>query len=257
MNNVQKSLANRIALVTGASRGIGYATAIALARLGAHVWAVARNVADLEKLQAAITAEGGKATIRPLDLTDPVAIARLAEEIAARHGKLDILFGNAGTPGPNMLVEQFEPRVWDEVLATNLTANWLLIKHFDPLLKKSDAGRAVFMSSSAVRQARSVRGVYAAAKAGLESIVRAYAAGAADTPLRVNLFNPGPIRTQMRATVAPNEDPMTLDTPEQCAERVVELFLPSFTDTGKLYDYPRRGYMEFSPPSVPSPDRKK
>ena len=254
---MQHPLANRIALVTGASRGIGFATAVALAKHGAHVVATARSKDGLADLDKAIGAAGGAVTIALLDMTDTPGIARLAAMLAERFGRLDVLVGNAAIPGPSIKVETFTPSQFDEVIAINLTANFHLIRLMDPLLKKSDAGRAVFMSSSAVRQARAVRGIYGAAKAGLESLVRAYAEGNFDTPLRVNLFNPGPIRTAMRATVAPHEDPLTLDTPEQCAEKLVELCLPGFTETGKLYDYAARGYIDFVKPSVPAWDSRK
>ncbi len=245
-------LSGRIALVTGASRGIGAALSVALAERGAHVVAVARSMDGLRQVRETIGAAGGTATIVPLDLADPDAIARLATTIEGRHGKLDILVGNAGIPGPNVAVEHAKPADWAEVLAINLTANWHLIRCMHPLLKRSDAGRAVFMSSSAVRQARADRGIYAVSKAGLESLVRAYAATNLGTSLCINLFNPGPVRTQMRRTVAPHEDPMSLDTPQHCAEKLVELCLPGFKDTGKLYDYPMRGYIEFAKPSVPA-----
>ena len=245
---VPQSLTNRIALVTGASRGIGAALCGALAERGAHVLAVARSADGLHNLAQT---NAGRITPVPLDLADPAAIAGIASTIEAQYGRLDILVGNAGIPGPNIPVEHARPEDWEQVMAINLTANWHLIRHLHPLLLRSDAGRAVFMSSSAVRQARAVRGLYAVAKAGLESLVRAYAAANLDTNLRINLFNPGPIRTAMRATVAPEEDPTSLDTPENCAQALVKLCLPDFPDTGILYDYPLRGYMPFTPPSVP------
>lgn len=250
-------LTNRIALVTGASRGIGYATAVALAKRGAHVVATARSAQGLAELDRAIRDAGGSVTTMPLDMTDTPGIARLAATLLERFGRLDILVGNAAIPGPSVKVETVTPQDFDEVIAINLTANWHLIRLMHPLLMKSDAGRAVFMSSSAVRQARAVRGIYATAKAGLESLVRAYAEGHHDTPLRVNLFNPGPIRTAMRAAVAPHEDPMKLDTPEQCAEKLAELCLPTYTETGKLYDYAARGYIDFVKPSVVAWDARK
>jgi NAD(P)-dependent dehydrogenase (short-subunit alcohol dehydrogenase family) len=254
---MQNSLAKRVALVTGASRGIGYATAMALAKRGAHVVATARSKDGLADLEKAIKADGGSVTVVALDMTEADGIARLAAMLKERFGKLDILVGNAAMPGPSLKVETVEPEAWDETVATNLTANFHLIRLMHPLLEKSDAGRLVFMSSSAVRQARAVRGIYAATKAGLESLVRAYAEGHHDTPLRANLFNPGPIRTAMRAAVAPHEDPMALDTPEQCAEKLVELCLPGYQETGKLYDYAARGYIDFVKPSVVAWDARK
>lgn len=240
-----------MALVTGASRGIGAALCVALAERGAQIIAVARSLDRLNKLNEAIDAQGDALVPVRVDLANTSAIAQLAARIEERHRRLDILVGNAGVPGPNVPVEQATPADWDEVLSINLTANWHLIRCMHRLLNRSDAGRAVFISSSAVRQARAHRGLYAASKAGLESLVRAYAAANADMPLRINLFNPGPIRTQMRAAVVPDEDPTSLDTPQQCAEKLVELCLSSFQDTGKLYDYPSRRYTEFSRPSVP------
>lgn len=245
-----RPLNNRVALVTGASRGIGAALCGALAERGAQVIAVARNLDQLNILRDAVKAQGGALVAISLDLADTKTISQLSATVEQRYRRLDILVGNAGVPGPNVPVEHAERADWDQVLAINLTANWHLIRRMHPLLRRSDAGRAVFISSSAVRQARAHRGLYAASKAGLESLVRAYAAENADTPLRINLFNPGPFRTEMRATVAPEEDPTSLDTPQQCALKLVELCLPSFQDTGKLYDYPLRGYMEFSQPSI-------
>lgn len=247
-----RPLNNRVALVTGASRGIGAALCEVLVERGAEVIAVARSPDRLNTLREVVTAHAGALVPIPLDLAKPDTISQLSVMIEQRYRRLDILVGNAGVPGPNVPVEHAERADWDQVLAVNLTANWYLIRRMHPLLRRSDAGRAVFISSSAVRQARAHRGLYAASKAGLESLVRAYAATNADTPLRINLFNPGPVRTEMRATVAPEEDPTSLGTPQQCALKLVELCLPSFKDTGKLYDYPLRGYMEFSQPSIPA-----
>jgi NAD(P)-dependent dehydrogenase (short-subunit alcohol dehydrogenase family) len=252
MGNLQKPLSGRIALVTGASRGIGYATVLRLTQLGAHVVAVARSQSGLREL--AIQAKVRDVTCMELDLTCEEKIADLAAHVRARYGKLDILFGNAGAPGPNISVEQATPSQWDEVFSVNLVANWNLLRYFDALLKASDAPRAVFMSSSAVRQARATRGIYAASKAALESLVRAYSEANFDSTLRVNLFNPGPIRTQMRATVAPEEDLSALDTPEQCAVEVVALLMPTVTVTGQFYDYPSRDFVPYPLPSKPAPD---
>jgi NAD(P)-dependent dehydrogenase (short-subunit alcohol dehydrogenase family) len=252
MGNSHGLLSGRIALVTGASRGIGYATALKLTQLGAHVVAVARSSPGLREL--ATQAGDGRVTSLALDLASEKEIADLAAHVRMHHGKLDILFGNAGAPGPNISVEHASPGQWDEVFAINLVANWNLLRYFDALLKASDAPRAVFMSSSAVRQARATRGIYAASKAALESLVRAYAEANFDSALRVNLFNPGPIRTQMRATVAPEEDLSTLDSPEQCAVEVVALLMPTVTVTGCFYDYPSRDFVPYPLPSKAAPD---
>ncbi len=230
-------LSNRIALVTGASRGIGYATALALARAGAHVVAVARTVGGLEELDDAIRAVGGKATLVPLDVRDHEGIARLATALDARYHRLDVLIGNAGIGGPSSPLSHVEPKAWDDVLAINVTANWLFIRHFEALLKASDAGRVVFLTSGAAHNARAYRGPYGVSKAALEALARTFAAETQSTNIRVNLFNPGPTRTGMRAAVMPGEDPMTLPSAEDVAEKIVALALPSVTASGKLYDF--------------------
>jgi NAD(P)-dependent dehydrogenase (short-subunit alcohol dehydrogenase family) len=232
-----KPLADRIALVTGASRGIGYATALKLAEAGAHVVAVARTVGGLEELDDAIRKAGTSATLVPLDLTDHPGIARLAAALDARYRRLDVLIGNAGIGGPSSPLTHVEPKAWDDVMAINVTANWQLIRHFEPLLRASDAGRAVFISSGAAHNARAYRGPYGVSKAALEALARTFAAETASTNIRVNLFNPGPTRTRLRAATMPGEDPMTLPPVEDVAEKIVELALPGVTETGKLYDF--------------------
>jgi len=232
-----KPLADRIALVTGASRGIGYATALALARAGAHVTAVARTVGGLEELDDEIRKVGSSATLVPLDLKDFDGIARLAAAINLRYRRLDVLIGNAGIGGPSSPLGHVEPKAWDDVMALNVTANWQLIRHFEPLLRASDAGRAVFISSGAAHNARAYRGPYGVSKAALEALARTFAAETQTTNIRVNLFNPGPTRTRLRAATMPGEDPMTLPTPEDVAEKIVAMALPSFSETGKLYDF--------------------
>lgn len=243
-------LASRIALVSGASRGIGYATARALAKAGAHVIAVARTQGGLEELDDDIRKDGGTATLVPLNLTDFDGIARLGAALNERHGKLDILVGNAGIAGPSSPLGHIEMKPWQDVMAINVTANFQLIRCMEPLLQQSDAGRAVFVTASAAGEANAYRGPYAASKAALDTLVRCWANETASTPLRVNLFDPGPIRTRMRATVFPGEDPMTLDTPEQVADLIIPMCLPSWGETGKLYDYASGEVMSFgSPPA--------
>ncbi|HLJ01550.1 MAG TPA: SDR family NAD(P)-dependent oxidoreductase [Bradyrhizobium sp.] len=241
-------LTNRIALVTGASRGIGYATARALAKQGAHIIAVARTQGGLEELDDEIRKDGGSATLVPLNLTDFDGIARLGAALHERHGKLDILLGNAGVAGPSSPLGHIEMKPWNDVLSINVSANFQLIRCMEPLLKKSDAGRAVFLTSAAASNASAYLGAYAASKAALETLARVWANETASTALRVNVFNPGPIRTRMRATIFPGEDPMTLATPEQAAEFIVPMCLPSWSETGKLYDYPTRTLMSFRAP---------
>ena len=241
--------------MTGASRGIGYATARALAKAGAHVVAVARTQGGLEELDDEIRKEGGSATLVPLNLTDFDGIARLGAALHERHGKLDILVGNAGVAGPSSPLGHIELKPWTDVMAINVTANFQLIRCMEPLLRQSDAGRAVFVTSGAANKATAYLGPYAASKAALEALVRVWANETASTPIRVNLFNPGPIRTRMRATVFPGEDPMTLDTPEQAAEFIVPMCAPTWTETGKLYDYKTRTLDELSRAGVACANR--
>jgi NAD(P)-dependent dehydrogenase (short-subunit alcohol dehydrogenase family) len=242
-------LARRIALVTGASRGIGYATALALAKAGAHVVALARTVGGLEELDDAIRGLGGAATLVPLDLKDYAGIDRLAPALHERFQRLDVLIGNAGILGPLSPLGHVEVAAWDEVMAVNVTANWRLIRAMDPLLRRSDAGRVVFLTSGVAALALAYWGPFAASKAALEVLARTYAAETATTPVRVNIFAPGPLRTRMRAQAMPGEDPMTLEVPDKAAEKIVELCLPSLQESGKLYDYRQGRFLEFRQPS--------
>src|SRR5215813_9475820 len=241
-------LANRIALVTGASRGIGAATALALAKAGAHVVAVARTVGGLEELDDAIRKAGGSATLAPLDVTDFAGLARLAGALSERYGRLDILIGNAGVAGPSSPLDHITLKDWEEVMKVNVTANWQLICAVDALLRRSDAGRAVFVTSGAAHNIHSYLGLYAASKAALEAVARTYAAETERTAVRVNLFNPGPTRTRMRAQVMPGEDPMTLPPAEEVADKILELCMPGFSETGRIYDFPSRKLMSFRRP---------
>jgi len=242
-------LADAIALVTGASRGIGRATALALARAGAHIVATGRTQGALEELDDAVRAAGGSATLVPLDMRDYPGLYRLAKALNDRHQHLDILIGNAGIAGPRSPLDHVEPQAWDEVMAVNVTANWHLIRAMDPLLKRSKAGRAVFITSGAATHARAYAGPYSTSKAALNALARTYADETTSTAVRVNLFNPGPTRTRMRAQVMPFEDPATLPTPEQVAEKILDLCLPGFTQTGKLYDFPAGKLLEFLEPA--------
>ena len=244
-----KPLAGKIALVTGASRGIGYATALKLAEAGAHVVALARTVGGLEELDDEIKKAGGTATLVPADLRDFDAFDRLGASLHQRYGHLDVLVGNAGLLGTLSPLPHIEPKEWDEVMAVNVTANWRLIRALDPLLRAAEAGRAAFVTSGITYKSRAYWGTYAVSKIALELLVRTYAAETAETPVKVNLFNPGPIRTGMRAKAMPGEDPMTLDTPEQAAATIVPLCLPSCAVTGMLYDYPQKKFLQFQPPA--------
>jgi NAD(P)-dependent dehydrogenase (short-subunit alcohol dehydrogenase family) len=234
---MSKALAGRIALVTGASRGIGRAVALELAREGAHVIAVARTVGALEELDDEIKRGGGQATLVPLDLKDGPAFPRLAGAIAERWKKLDILIGNAGVLGSLTPVTNINPKDWIDAIEVNVNANLRLIQFLDPLLKASDAGRAVFVTSGAVQKLRAYWGTYNATKAALDALIKTYAAECAATNVRVNLFNPGPTRTIMRAKAFPGEDPMTLPAPEEVAEKIVELALPAETRNGEIVQF--------------------
>ena len=242
-------LADRIALVTGASRGIGYAAALALARAGAHVIAVARTVGGLEELDDAVRALGGSATLTPLDVRDYPGIYRLAAALNERYARLDIIVGNAGLAGVPSPLDHIEPKAWDDQMAVNVTANWHLIRAMDPLLHRATAGRVVFMTSGAATHARAYAGPYSVSKAALDVLVRTYAAETSSTSVRANLFSPGPTRTRMRALAMPGEDPMTLPSPEQVAEKILDLCLPSFSETGKIYDYRADKLQEFMRPA--------
>jgi NAD(P)-dependent dehydrogenase (short-subunit alcohol dehydrogenase family) len=242
-------LAGRIALITGASRGIGYATGIALARAGAHVVAVARTVGGLEELDDAVRAAGSAATLVPLDMRDYEGFYRLAAALNERHGRLDVLVGNAAIAGVPSPLDHIAPKAWDEAFAVNVTANWHLIRAMDALLRRSDAGRAVFVTSRAATLARAYWAPYSVSKAALDVLARTYAAETSSTAVRVNLFDPGATRTRMRAMVMPGEDPMTLPTPEEVAEKIVDLCLPSFTETGALYEFRSGKVLQFMPPA--------
>jgi NAD(P)-dependent dehydrogenase (short-subunit alcohol dehydrogenase family) len=245
-------LSNRIALVTGASRGIGYAVALELARQGAHVIALARTQGGLGELDDDIRKIGGEATLVPCDLADHEAIDRLGAAIHERWGRLDILVGNAGLLGTLSPLGHLDPSEWDKVFSVNVTANWRLIRSLDPLLQRSDAGRVVFVSSGASTRAepRAYWGLYATTKAALDMIARSYAAETKNiSNVRVMLFNPGPLRTAMRAKAMPGEDPLTLKTPDDVAPAIAAMCAPDWNETGKLYDFPQGRLLTFREPA--------
>jgi NAD(P)-dependent dehydrogenase (short-subunit alcohol dehydrogenase family) len=234
-----KPLSNRVAVVTGASRGIGRAAALAFAEAGAHVVALARTQGALESLDDEIRAKGSSATLVPVNMKDFDALDRLGAAIHERWGKLDILLGNAGILGELAPITHIDQAVWDEVMAINVTANYRLIRALDPLLRASDAGRAIFVSSGAAHKATAYWGPYGVSKAALEVLVRTYAAETVTTPLKVMLLNPGPLRTNMRRAAMPGEDPTTLKTPDDLAPHILDLALPSWSETGKIWDFPQ------------------
>jgi len=229
-------LTGKVVLVTGASRGIGYAAAVEAARRGAHVVAVARTVGGLEELDDAIQEVGGSSTLVPFDLRDGDAIDRLGAAIFERWGHLDGLVANAGLLGTLSPVPHLKPDEFDKVFAINVTANYRLLRSLDLLLRQSAAGRAVFVSSSSARSARPFWGLYAASKAALDAMVKSYAGEMNTTNVKTNVFYPGAVRTAMRAKAMPGEDPNTLPQPTDIAPKLVDLLSPSVTENGRLYD---------------------
>lgn len=241
-------LSGRVALVTGASRGIGYFLAKELAAAGAHVVAVARTVGGLEELDDEIRAAGGQATLVPLDLTDMAGIDRLGGAIHERWGKLDVLAANAAILGVIAPVGHVEAKVFEKVMAVNVTATWRMIRSVDPLLKLSDAGRAIVMSSGAAHSARAYWGPYAASKAAVEALSRSWADETRNTPLRVNCVNPGATRTAMRAQAMPGENPQTLPHPSEVARKIAALASPALTETGLIFDVPAGRFVRYRMP---------
>jgi NAD(P)-dependent dehydrogenase (short-subunit alcohol dehydrogenase family) len=229
-------LAGRLALVTGATRGIGRAVALAYAKEGAHLILVGRTTGALEEVDDEIRSVGGNATLLTLDLKSLDKIDALGPTIYQRWQKLDILVGNAGVLGPLSPLGHITADAWDEVLTINLTANWRLIRTLDPLLRRSDAGRAIFVSSGAAISRPAYWGPYSVSKAALEALVVTYAHEIENSPVRANLVNPGPTRTRMRAKAFPGEDPESLKTPDSITPTFVRLADPACADNGKVFD---------------------
>ncbi len=231
-------LKDRVALITGASRGIGAALAIELSNLGAHCVLVARTQGGLEETDDAIRAATGRgATLLPFDLQkQEKELDMLGASIMERFGRLDILVHNAGVLGKLTPVAHIEPRDWAETVAVNLTAAWRLIRSCDPPLRASDAGRAVFVTTGRVPRPKAYWGLYGATKAGMEHLVQTWAQEVAKTPLRVNLVDPGIVATKMRATAMPGEDPATIPQPAEIAPALAALCLPSEIRHGARID---------------------
>jgi NAD(P)-dependent dehydrogenase (short-subunit alcohol dehydrogenase family) len=227
-------LQGRVALVTGASRGIGAATAVELARLGAHVVLIARTQGGLEETDDTIRAAGGAATLLPMDLRKPESLDPVGPSLLARFGRLDIVVHCAGALGKLTPVGHIVPKDLDECIAVNFTAAWRLIRTCGPLLAASDSGRAVFLTSSVAQAPRAYWGGYAASKAAMESLVRIWADEVESTAVRVNIFDPGRTATRMRATAFPGEDPRTLPTPAARAAQLAILCLPSEQRNGAV-----------------------
>lgn len=229
-----------VVVVTGASRGIGYAIAKAFGATGAHVVAVARTTGGLEELDDAIQAAGGSATLVPLDLKDHDAIDRMGLALYERFGRVDVLIGNAGILGTITPLGHMKPKDFEALMAVNVTANYRLIRSMDPLLRQSQAGRAVFLTCAAGSSAKPFWGGYAASKAALESMVRTYAAEMINTPVRINLFDPGPVRTALRAKAIPGEDANALPMPDDVVGPIMDLASADFAETGTLVQAPTR-----------------
>lgn len=226
-------LAGRIALVTGASRGIGRAVARRFAAEGAELVLVARTVGGLEETDDLVRAAGGRALLVPFDLAEGAKIDELGLRLHERFGRLDILVGNAAVLGGLGPLAHVEPAEWDRAVAANLTANWRLIRGLDPLLRASTAGRAMFVTSGVTRGVFPYWGLYATTKAALETLVLTYAAEVATTPIKVNLVDPGIVRTRMRAEAMPGEDPATLRPPEAVTDLFVRLAEAGCRDHGQ------------------------
>lgn len=229
-------LTGKVVLVTGASRGIGYAAAVEAARRGAHVIAVARTVGGLEELDDAIQEVGGSSTLVPFDLRDGDAIDRLGAAIFERWGHLDGLVANAGILGTLSPVPHLKPDEFDKVFALNVTTNFRLLRSLDLLLRQAPAGRAVFVSSSSARSARPFWGLYAASKAALDAMVKSYAGEMSTTNVKTNVFYPGAVRTAMRAKAMPGENPDTLPQPSAVAPKLIDMLSPTLTENGRLFD---------------------
>ncbi|RYJ03249.1 MAG: SDR family NAD(P)-dependent oxidoreductase [Acetobacteraceae bacterium] len=230
-----RPLEGSVALVTGASRGIGAAVALELARLGAHCVLTARTQGALEEMDDAIRAIGGSATLFPLDLVkDGEKLDMLGPSIVSRFGRLDILVHAAGLLAKLTPVAHIMPSDWQHTVATNLTACWRLIRTCDPPLRAAPAGRAVVLTDGLVAQPRAYWGLYGFGKAGQDHLTRSWAAEVESTPLRVNLVDPGPVATRLRATAMPGEDPAGLRQPADVAAGIAALCLPAETRHGAV-----------------------
>lgn len=238
----------RIALVTGASRGIGYHLALQLASAGAHVIAVARTQGGLEELDDAIRAAGGSATLVPLDLADMAGIDRLGGAIHERWGRLDILIANAAILGVIAPIGHVEAKTFERVMTINVTATWRLIRSVDPLLRASDAGRVAIISSGSAHSCRAFWNAYAASKAAVEALARSWAAEAVNLPLRVNSVIPGNARTAMRAQAMPGEDPETVPHPSDVAARILPAVARDVTETGMVWDVTPMRFLKYNRP---------
>jgi NAD(P)-dependent dehydrogenase (short-subunit alcohol dehydrogenase family) len=231
-----QTMSGRVALITGASRGIGRAVATRFAAEGAHVILIARTVGGLEEVDDEIKAAGGEATLVPCDLTDFEAIDTLGPALLERFERLDVFVGNAGALGMMTPLSHYDAKVWHEVFDVNVHANWRLIRTLEPLLRRSEAGRAIVVTSGAASNPRAFWGAYAITKAAVETMAKVWASELEKSNVRVNILNPGATRTGMRAAAFPGEDPETLKTPQDIAGKFVELASPEWTANGERID---------------------
>jgi NAD(P)-dependent dehydrogenase (short-subunit alcohol dehydrogenase family) len=229
-------LKDRIALITGASRGIGRAVALAFAREGTHVLLLSHARKALEEVDDRIRAQGGNASLIPLDLADGNAIDALGPTLYERFGRLDVLVGNAAILGRLTPLTHITSEHWERTLAVNLTANWRLIRTLDPVLRRSDAGRVIFVTSGVAHSARAYWAPYSVSKAALETLAKTYANETADSAIKVNIIDPGATATRMRAEAYPGEDQSTLRAPEAVAEAFIPLAMSDWTETGQVID---------------------
>jgi NAD(P)-dependent dehydrogenase (short-subunit alcohol dehydrogenase family) len=238
-------------LVTGATRGIGRAIALGLARAGAHVIALGRTQGALEALDDEIRAAAGeRATLVPLDLEDGDGVDRLGASLYERWGRLDILVGAAGLLGLTTPVAHLDPKVWERVIAVNLTANYRLLRSMDHLLRQAEAARVVMLTSGAAQRPRAFWGAYAASKAGLEALAAVYADEVDNTAIRVAVVNPGPMRTRMRAQAFPGEDPMSLPAPEEIVPLILDVVGPQSSPAPGVISFPAWREARAAPPAA-------
>ncbi|WP_455482634.1 SDR family NAD(P)-dependent oxidoreductase [Bartonella sp. B35(2025)] len=249
MQKFDFNLSGRVALITGASRGIGYHLALELAARGSHIIAIARTISGLTELDNQIRKKGASATLVPLDLHYMEDIDTLGVSIADRWKKLDIMVANAGILGTLSPIAHTENMVFEDIFQINLISQWRLMKAVEPLLRKSDAGRAIMLSSSVAHLARASWGPYAASKAALEIITRCWAEELKQTPIKVNCVNPGATRTAMRAQAMPTEDPQTLPSPQEVAAKIVHLLSPNLQETGKLFNVHENQFVNYHIPN--------
>ncbi|MEO0638033.1 MAG: SDR family NAD(P)-dependent oxidoreductase [Pseudomonadota bacterium] len=238
----------KTALITGATRGIGRASALLLAKEGAHVYCLGRTVGALEELDDEVAEAGGTASLIPLDLTDGDGIERLGLAIFERHGKLDILVASAGVLGPLSPLAHIEVKHFTPVLDVNLMAQWRLLRAMDPLLQASDAGRAVFLTSGSAYKARPYWGPYAMTKAALDAMISTYAAEVEQLSVKANLFSPGATATRMRAQAMPGEDPKTLPSAEEVATSILALCEADLAHNGTIFDHRSQTFTKIGAP---------